>query len=85
MKNQSNQKKIGDLANKKYKYGFETIIESEKPKKGLTEETVKYISLKKDEPEWMLEWRLKSFKKWQTMEEPDWANIKYPEIDYQDI
>lgn len=68
-----------------YKYGFVTNIESESIPKGLSEETVKLISSKKNEPEWMLEFRLKAFRKWQTMEMPEWAHLKIPPIDYQDI
>ncbi|MEJ2625677.1 MAG: Fe-S cluster assembly protein SufB, partial [Pseudolabrys sp.] len=68
-----------------YKYGFETNIESEKADKGLSEDTVRYISAKKNEPEWMLEWRLAAFKRWLTMQEPSWARVNYPKIDYQDI
>ncbi|TXJ35172.1 MAG: Fe-S cluster assembly protein SufB, partial [Afipia sp.] len=68
-----------------YRYGFETIIESEKAPKGLSEDTVRFISAKKNEPEWMLEWRLEAFRRWQTMEEPTWARVDYPKIDYQDL
>ncbi|MDQ0512245.1 Fe-S cluster assembly protein SufB [Ancylobacter amanitiformis] len=68
-----------------YKYGFFTDIESEKAPKGLSEDTVRFISAKKDEPEWMLEWRLEAFRRWQTMREPDWARVSYPAIDYQDL
>jgi len=64
-----------------YKYGFTTNIESEKAPKGLTEDTVRYISAKKEEPEWMLEWRLEAFRRWLKMEEPTWAMVKYPAID----
>ncbi len=67
-----------------YKYGFTTNIESEKAPKGLSKETVRFISAKKEEPEWMLDWRLKAFERWLTMKEPAWAMIHYPEIDYQD-
>ena len=73
-----------DEAVGKYKYGFETDIESDKAPKGLTEDTVRFISAKKKEPEWLLEWRLDAFRRWQTMEEPDWAKVHYPKIDYQD-
>ncbi len=69
----------------KYKYGFITDIDNEKPNKGLNENTIKFISLKKNEPEWMLDWRLKAFSKWKKMKEPKWANLSFPEIDYQDI
>ena len=68
-----------------YKYGFETLIESEKAPKGLSEDTVRYISAKKNEPAWMLEWRLAAYRHWLTMREPDWARVDYPPIDYQDI
>jgi Fe-S cluster assembly protein SufB len=68
-----------------YKYGFETNIESEKAPKGLNEDTIRFISAKKDEPEWMLEWRLGAYKRWLSMREPTWARVEYPKIDYQDI
>ena len=66
-----------------YKYGFVTDIESEKAPKGLSEDTVRFISAKKNEPEWMLAWRLEAFKRWLTMREPSWARVDYPKIDYQ--
>src|SRR5450631_462934 len=66
-----------------YKYGFVTDIESEKAPKGLSEDTVRFISAKKSEPAWMLEWRLEAFKRWLTMREPSWARVDYPKIDYQ--
>lgn len=68
-----------------YKYGFVTDVETERLPKGLTEETIREISKKKDEPDFMLEFRLKAFSKWLEMEEPNWQNVKYPRIDYQDI
>jgi Fe-S cluster assembly protein SufB len=68
-----------------YKYGFETKIESEKAPKGLSEDTIRFISAKKNEPEWMLAWRLESYRRWLTMREPTWARVNYPKIDYQDI
>ena len=68
-----------------YRYGFETIIESEKAPKGLSEDTVRFISAKKNEPDWMLEWRLEAYRRWLTMEEPTWARVDYPKIDYQDL
>ena len=68
-----------------YKYGFVTDIEVDKAPKGLSEDTIRLISAKKDEPEWMLEWRLKAYRHWLTMEDPDWAKLNYPPIDYQDI
>ena len=66
-----------------YKYGFVTDIESEKAPKGLSEDTVRFISAKKSEPQWMLDWRLEAYKRWQTMREPTWARVDYPKIDYQ--
>ncbi|MFQ0812986.1 Fe-S cluster assembly protein SufB [Brucella anthropi] len=67
-----------------YKYGFETTIEAEKAPKGLNEDIIRFISAKKNEPEWMLEWRLKAYERWLTMEEPTWARVDYPKIDFQD-
>ncbi|MEM6650367.1 MAG: SufD family Fe-S cluster assembly protein, partial [Pseudomonadota bacterium] len=67
-----------------YKHGFVTDIESVKAPKGLSEDTVRFISAKKEEPEWMLDWRLEAFARWQKMEEPDWQKVNYPPIDYQD-
>ena len=74
---------VEELAGK-YKYGWATDIESEMAPKGLSEDIVRFISAKKREPEWMLEWRLKAYRHWLTMEEPDWSKLKYPPIDYQD-
>jgi Fe-S cluster assembly protein SufB len=68
-----------------YKYGFETKIESDKAPKGLSEDTVRFISAKKNEPEWMLAWRLEAYRRWLTMREPTWARVDYPKIDYQDF
>ncbi len=68
-----------------YQYGFVTDIEADEAPKGLSEDTVHFISAKKNEPAWMLEWRLKAYRHWLTMKEPNWANIKYPAINYQDI
>ncbi len=76
---------LDKLTSSEYKYGFETKIETDSAPKGLNEDIVRLISSKKDEPEWMLEWRLKAFKKWQSLTEPKWPNVKYPEIDYQNI
>ena len=73
-----------EQATGKYKYGFVTDIESDKAPKGLNEDIIRFISAKKDEPEWMLEWRLKAFAVWQKMESPDWAKLDIPPIDYQD-
>jgi Fe-S cluster assembly protein SufB len=68
-----------------YEWGFVTDVESETFPKGLNEDVIRAISAKKEEPEWLLEWRLKAYKAWLNMKEPRWANLKYPEIDYQDI
>src|SRR5580693_6651233 len=68
-----------------YRYGFETLIESDRAPKGLSEDTVRFISAKKNEPAWMLEWRLEAFRRWLTMTEPTWARVNYPKIDYQDL
>ncbi len=69
----------------KYKYGFSTNVDVEKAPKGLNEEIIKFISKKKNEPKWLLDWRLKAFQKWLKMEKPDWATVDFPEIDFQDI
>ena len=79
------QKEINSYADQGYKYGFETKIESERSEKGLNEDIIKFISTKKKEPKWKLDWRLKSFAKWKTMKDPNWAKINFPKIDYQDI
>jgi len=74
------------LANREYKYGWVTDIEAETIPRGLSEDTVRLISAKKSEPEWMLEFRLKAYRHWLTMEEPrKWPNISFPEVDYQDM
>ena len=85
----TNVNTIQDLANREYKWGFVTEVEQEKIAKGLNEDVVRVISAKKNEPEFMLEWRLKAYRHWASLEkaqaEPKWANIHYPPIDYQDI
>jgi Fe-S cluster assembly protein SufB len=68
-----------------YKYGFETNIESELAPLGLSEDIIRFISAKKDEPQWMLDWRLEAYRRWLTMEEPTWARVDYPKIDFQAI
>jgi len=68
-----------------YKYGFVTDIEADYAPKGLNEEIIRFISAKKEEPEWLLEWRLKAYRHWLTKKDPDWARVKHPEIDFQDI
>jgi Fe-S cluster assembly protein SufB len=74
---------IDQLVNREYQYGFSTDIEAETLPPGLSEETVRFISAKKDEPAWLLEWRLKAFRRWEQMVEPHWPNVQYPPIDYQ--
>ena len=69
----------------KYKYGFSTEIETIRAPKGLNEDTVRFISAKKKEPQWLLDWRLEAFRRWLTMSEPTWANVRYPKIDFQDL
>ena len=85
----TNLKTISDLAQREYKWGFVTELEEDRVPKGLNEETIRIISAKKDEPEFMLEWRLRAYRHWASLEksqaEPKWANIKYPPIDYQAI
>src|SRR6516164_10068682 len=76
---------IQELANREYKYGFVTDIEADTVPRGLSEDVIRLISAKKNEPEFMLEWRLKAYRHWLTMTEPTWSNVHYPKIDYQDI
>jgi Fe-S cluster assembly protein SufB len=78
-------KVLREHAQSEYQYGFVTEIDQEIAAKGLSEETVRFISAKKEEPEWMLEWRLKSYRQWLQMTEPKWQNVHYPNIDFQDI
>ncbi len=81
----TSEKTIEDLTQREYKYGFTTDIEADTAPKGLSEDIVRFISQKKGEPEWLLEWRLQAYRIWLKMKEPTWANIKYGPIDYQDI
>ena len=76
---------IETLVNREYQHGFVTDIEADAIPRGLSEQTVRQISEKKSEPEWLLDWRLKAFRRWQQMTEPHWPNVSYPAIDYQDI
>ena len=84
MADESTVKTVQELG-EKYKYGFETHVETEKAPKGLNEDIIRFISQKKNEPEWMLEWRLDAYRKWLEMEEPKWAKVDYPPIDFQDL
>lgn len=85
MADQDNNRDVNELVSREYEYGFETVIDQDVIPKGLTEETIRTISLKKEEPAWMLEWRMNAFHKWLKMKPPQWANVKFPEIDFQDI
>lgn len=76
---------IEDFTSQEYKYGFVSNFEADSAPKGLSEDIIRFISHKKNEPEWLLEWRLKAYRHWLTMTEPKWPNVKYPEIDFQDI
>src|SRR5215212_113077 len=76
---------IEELANREYKWGFVTDIEADTAPPGLNEEIVRFISHKKNEPQWLLDWRLKAYRHWLTMKEPNWAKAEYPPIDYQGI
>jgi Fe-S cluster assembly protein SufB len=76
---------LEELANEEYKYGFVTEIEADTAPRGLNENVIRFISEKKGEPEWLLEWRLKAYRHWLTMKEPHWPNVTYSPIDYQDI
>jgi Fe-S cluster assembly protein SufB len=81
---QDTLEKVKGLEAQKYKYGFVTEIESEKAPKGLSQDTVRYISAKKGEPEWLLAWRLEAYRRWRAMTEPTWARVHYPRIDFED-
>ena len=76
---------LEELTQSDYKYGFESNIEADSAPKGLNEDIIRFISAKKEEPEWLLEWRLNAFRQWLKMKEPNWQNVQFPEIDYQDI
>ncbi|MCR6638902.1 MAG: Fe-S cluster assembly protein SufB [Sporocytophaga sp.] len=80
-----NIKILEEITSSEYKYGFETKIEADSAPKGLNEDIVKFISAKKNEPQWLLEWRLKAYRHWLTLTEPHWQNVNYPAINYQDI
>lgn len=76
---------LEEFTSKEYEFGWTVDLEADEAPKGLNEDIIHFISAKKEEPQWLLEWRLKAFRMWQKMEEPDWANVKYPRVDYQDI
>ena len=76
---------LEEFTSKEYEHGWIVDLEVDEAPKGLNEGIIRFISAKKNEPEWLLEWRLKAFEKWQTMVEPDWSNVRYPKMDYQDL
>ena len=78
-------RQVEEVTGRAYKHGFVTEIDMDMAPKGLDETTIRFISAKKEEPEWLLEWRLKAFQQWQQMKEPNWAKVGYPPIDYQDL
>ena len=85
MKEEEQNNILDEVTQGEYKYGFVTDIEMETAPKGINEDTIRYISMKKNEPEFLLEYRLRAYRKWLTMKEPDWAHLNIPPIDYQDI
>ena len=76
---------VANFGGENYKYGFTTDIDADKAPNGLNADIIRFISAKKDEPEWLLDWRMDAFERWQAMQEPDWAHVDYPKIDYQDL
>ncbi len=76
---------IEEITSREYEYGWTVDMETDSAPKGLNEGTVRFISNRKNEPEWLLEWRLKAFRHWTTLTEPTWPNVTYPKINYQDI
>ena len=84
-KKQTEEELLEEVTSSEYKYGFTTDIESDTIEKGLSEEVIRTISQKKNEPNWMLEYRLRAYKAWVEMKEPDWANIRYQKPNYQDV
>ncbi len=85
METNPNNAILDEVTQGDYKFGFFTDIETDMAPRGLDENTIRFISAKKEEPEWMLEFRLRAFRHWQKMKEPEWAHIHYPKIDFQDI
>ena len=78
-------KQVGDIGVEKYKFGWSTDLETEKAPIGLSEDTIRFISHKKDEPKWMLDWRLEAYQRFQTMKQPNWAKVDYPDINFNDM
>lgn len=85
MKENEEKDFLEEITSSEYKYGWTTDIEADSAPKGLNEDIIRFISAKKEEPEWLLEWRLKAYRNWKEMKEPDWANVKYPKPDFQDL
>lgn len=85
MKERDEKELLEEITSSDYKYGFSSDFDTDEAPKGLNEDIIRLISFKKKEPEWLLEWRLKAYRHWQTMTEPKWANLDYPEIDFQDV
>lgn len=85
MLKEENDNILEEITNSEYKYGFVSSLEADEAPKGLSEDIVRFISAKKNEPKWLLEWRLKAYRHWLTMDEPKWQNVFYPKIDFQDI
>lgn len=85
MKEAEERELLEEITGSEYKYGFTTDIESDQAPKGLNEDIIRFISAKKNEPQWLLDWRLEAFEQWKKMDEPVWANVNYPKIDFQDI
>ena len=85
MSENTNNNILEEVTSSEYKFGFFTNIETDLAPKGLTEDTIRFISAKKEEPEWMLEFRLKAFRHWLTLKEPEWAHLNYPKVDFQSI
>ena len=81
----SDEQILQDFTSKEYEHGWTIDLEADSAPMGLNEDIVRFISAKKNEPQWLLEWRLKAFAQWQKMIEPKWPNVTYPEINYQDI
>ena len=76
---------VAKFGGEHYKYGFTTEIDVDKIPNGLSEDIVRFISAKKEEPQWLLDWRLDAYERWKSIDEPDWAHVDYPKIDYQDL
>ncbi len=76
---------LEEFTSKEYEHGWNVNLEADEAPKGLSEDTVRFISAKKKEPTWLLEWRLKAYRQWEKMPEPKWSNVHYPKINYQDI